>query len=272
MDKRSIDDILETIKPLTDEEKVAYLFDIIHEEVSKPWDEVDQELVAACSECAEKYNQNVAPVLTEADVEQRLAEFKQNYGKKVRKPIRTNWVRKAAIIAAAAVLTCMLTLTVAARVCGFQSVGEFAVYAVNNLFPGGTVDQDKITYVYNGESVNYSSLDEWQKREKLNMMYPSVLPQDVRIDRILRQDKENGTSTWIYVLNDTTLSIRINSYQSLDVSGDSWTQYATASGIVFKVMHEKQAVYCSGEYEYIIQGDDFELLKIIMEGMKYCEK
>ena len=58
MDKRSIDDILETIKPLTDEEKVAYLFDIIHEEVSKPWDEVDQELVAACSECAEKYNQN----------------------------------------------------------------------------------------------------------------------------------------------------------------------------------------------------------------------
>ena len=272
MDKRSIDDILQTIKPLTDEEKVAYLFDIIHEEVSKPWDEVDQELVAACSECAEKYNQNVAPALTEDDVEQRLVEFKQNYGKKVRKPTRTNWVRKAAIIAAAAVLTCMLTLTVAARAFGFHSVGEFALFAVNNLFPGGSVSEEKITYIYNGESVNYSSLEEWQKKENLDMMYPSILPYGVHIERILRQDQVDGTSTWVYVLNDTTFSIRINSYQSIITSNDSWIEYVTTSGLVFYVMHEKQAVHYSGKYEYIIQGNNFELLETVMEGMKYNEK
>ena len=272
MDKRSIDDILETIKPLTDEEKVAYLFDIIHEEVSKPWDEVDQELVAACSECAEKYNQNVAPVLTEADVEQRLAGFKQKYGKKIRKPIRTSWVRKVAIIAAAAVLTCMLTLTVAARAYGFQNIGEFVVYAIDNLFPGGVADENAITYIYNGKTVDYSSLEEWQKTENIKMMYPSILPEGVYVDRILRQDKSNGTSVWAYILSDTTLTIRVNNYQSLDTSDDSWVECTAASGIVYYVMHERQAVYWCGEYEYIIQGNNYEIIKTIMEGMKSYEK
>ena len=138
--------------------------------------------------------------------------------------------------------------------------------------PGGSVSEEKITYIYNGESVNYSSLEEWQKKENLDMMYPSILPYGVHIERILRQDQVDGTSTWVYVLNDTTFSIRINSYQSIITSNDSWIEYVTTSGLVFYVMHEKQAVHYSGKYEYIIQGNNFELLETVMEGMKYNEK
>lgn len=268
MDKRSIDDILETIKPLTDEEKVAYLFDIIHEEVSKPWDEVDQELVAACSECAEKYNQNVAPALTEDDVEQRLVEFKQNYGKKVRKPIRTNWVRKVAIIAAAAVLTCMLTLTVAARAYGFQNIGEFVVYAIDNLFPGGVVDKNTITYVYNGEITIYNNIQDWCDAENLEMMYPNSLPQEVFVESISKQDNPDGTSTWVFNFNEESLTLIINNYYSVDLTNSDGNKHITSSGQVFYVIHDRQAVYQNNKYEYIIQSDNIEWLTTIMEGIK----
>ena len=268
MDKRSIDDILETIKPLTDEEKVAYLFDIIHEEVSKPWDEVDQELVAACSECAEKYNQNVAPALTKADVEQRLAEFKQNYGKKVRKPIRTNWVRKVAIIAAAAVLMCMLTLTVAARAYGFQNIGEFVVYAMNNLFPGESVEENKITYIYNGESVVYDSIEEWHTHEGLGMLYPSTLPEGVTIEKISKIRTADGKDIISYDLNVTFAHFMVKNYHSIDLSAKAYPTYTTKNGLTFSVIHEQQVVCQTETHEYIIKSENSDWLKIIMEGMK----
>ena len=228
-------------------------------------------MVAACSECAEKYNQNVAPALTEADVEQRLAEFKQNYGKKVRKPIRTNWVRKAAIIAAAAVLTCMLTLTVAAKAYGFKNIGEFVVYAVNNLFPGESVDENKITYIFNGETIIYDSVEDWCKAENKKIMYPSVLPHGLYIKQITRNDN-NGATFWIFVLNEDTLTIRINNYLSLDTTGTSWVKQTTSSGLTYSVIHERQAVYQTDDYEYIIQSECNEYLQIIMEGMKTNEE
>lgn len=268
MDKRSIDDILETIKSLTDEEKVAYLFDIIHEEVSKPWDEVDQELVAACSECAEKYNQNVAPALTEADVEQRLAEFKQNYGKKVSKPIRTNWIRKAAIIAAAAVLTCMLTLTVAAKAYGFQNIGEFVVYAMNNLFPGESVDENKITYIYNGESVEYSSIEEWHENEGTNMLYPTVLPKGVFIDEIFKTQDVDGTNLITYNFNSQSIHITISECYVFDLSKRDDPTYTNSDGLMFYIIRGQEAVCQTETHEYIIKCENYDWLKMIMEGMR----
>lgn len=268
MDKRSIDDILETIKPLPDEEKVAYLFDIIHEEVSKPWDEVDQELVAACSECAEKYNQNVAPALTEADVEQRLAEFKQNYGKKVRKPIRTNWVRKVAIIAAAAVLTCMLTLTVAAKVYGFQNIGEFVVYAMNNLFPGEYKKDGKITYIYNGDSIIYDNIEKWYENQGVDMLYPSKLPEGVYIDNIFKVDSDNGKEDITFVFNNESVFMAINNYHSIDIDVENSPTYTTKDGVVFYIIHNQQAVYQTETHEYVIKSDNYSWLIIIMEGLK----
>lgn len=268
MDKRSIDDILETIKPLTDEEKVAYLFDIIHEEVSKPWDEVDQELVAACSECAEKYNQNVAPVLTEADVEQRLAEFKQNFGKKIRKPIRTNWVRKVAIIAAAAVLTCMLTLTVAARASGFKNIGEFVVYAVNNLFPGESVDEKKITYIYNGESVIYKDIEEWHMHEGIDMLYPATLPEGITINKISKIQDTDGKNIIVFEFNDPTIFLSVTDYYAVDLSKSDRPVYTTQDGLTFYSIHDQQMVHQTKTHEYIIKSDNFDWLIIMMEGMK----
>ena len=268
MDKRSIDDILETIKPLPDEEKVAYLFDIIHEEVSKPWDEVDQELVAACSECAEKYNQNVAPALTEADVEQRLAEFKQNYGKKVRKPIRTNWVRKVAIIAAAVLMTCLLTLTVAAKAYGFQNVGEFVVYAMNNLFPGESVDENKITYVYNGDTFIYDSIEHWKDDVGTGFLYPSVLPDGVLVESIVRSDHDDGTYKIVVIFNDDTLSMIITNYHSVDLLVGNYPIYTTTSGLDFVIIRQRQAVYQTATHEYIIRVETNDEIERILEGMK----
>lgn len=268
MDKRSIDDILETIKPLTDEEKVAYLFDIIHEEVSKPWDEVDQELVAACSECAEKYNQNVAPALTEADVEQRLAEFKQKYGKKIRKPIRTSWVRKVAIIAAAAVLTCMLTLTVAARAYGFQNIGEFVVYAMDNLFPGESVDENKITYIYNGESVEYDNIEEWHENVGTGMLYPTELPEGIVIENIMRVKSEDGKDIIVFEFNIESLVFRIYSEPRFNFDSEECCEHTTSTGLKFYIIRNQQAVFHTETYEYVIVSENLEWLKIIMEGMR----
>ena len=268
MDKRSIDDILETIKPLTDEEKVAYLFDIIREEVSKPWDEVDQELVAACSECAEKYNQNVAPALTEADVEQRLAEFKQNYGKKVRKPIRTNWVRKAAIIAAAAVLMCMLTLTVAARASGFKNIGEFVVYAVNNLFPGESVDENRITYIYNGKSLVYNGIEEWHAQAGEDMLYPSMLPEGIIIKKISKIEDADNKVMVLYEFNVSEIGFVVCSYNKVNTDLNEYPKYTTVNGLECYFVQDQQVVFRTETHEYIIVCDNIDWLKIILEGIK----
>lgn len=79
MYKRCIDDILETINQSAEDEKITYLFKVIREEVSKPWDEIDQDFVAICSQCVEKYSQGLVSGVTDEMIEQRLLAIKQCY-------------------------------------------------------------------------------------------------------------------------------------------------------------------------------------------------
>ena len=267
MDESRMEDILEAIKPLSDEEKVAYLFDIIHSEASKPMDEMDQELVARCSEYASQYNQNVVPTLTDEEVEERLTALKQRQHKQDNKPRRAVTLRKTAVVIAAVVLVSLLTLTVVARSSGFQSVGDFVVYAMDNLFSGGAVDENQITYVYNGNSKTYESIEKWWKNEALGLMYPRKLPEGVSIDKIVCTKKEQGTSV-VYKFNNPAVVLKINDFYTNSFDGNNYEQYVSSSGMVFYIIDGQQAVCQMQTHEYIINCPNYEWLKIMMEGMK----
>ena len=267
MGESRIEDILEAIKPLSDEEKVAYLFDIIHSEASKPMDEMDQELVARCSEYASQYNQNVVPTLTDEEVEERLTALKQRQHKQDNKPRRAVTLRKTAVVIAAVVLVSLLTLTVVARSSGFQSVGDFVVYAMDNLFSGGAVDEDRITYVYGGKAVTYGSLEEWKSQEGFDMLCPMTLPEGVAVEKISMFQDENGTDIFVFHFNVKTISFTVKN-QIFDFNVENATTYITASGLTFSIVRDQQAVCQTGTYEYTIVSENADWLTIMMEGMK----
>ena len=84
MDNLKIEQVKKEIEPLTDDEKVAYLFEIIDRESLKPEQESDQELILYCMERADEYSHVFVPQKSEAEIDLELRLIKRRYEKTAR--------------------------------------------------------------------------------------------------------------------------------------------------------------------------------------------
>ena len=201
----------------TKEQKIQWLCQMIDNETDKPEEEIDFALIDECS----AYLRELSDKAAEATKEQKqriLQQIKAHHNQtatKSAKVLRPNWktARKVVAIAIAAVLLLTLTLSVIAKVKGYSSAWEYIRENAKVFFdmsPGNTVTDGEITLIKNDGVVAYKSIEELLESEGLDIMYPSELPDGVRIKKISQQIIDKETNEIIEEWVSTEESHKVN--------------------------------------------------------------
>lgn len=270
MENLKIEQVKKEIEPLTDDEKVAYLFEIIDRESLKPEQESDQELILYCMERADEYSHVFVPQKSEAEIDLELRLIKRRYEKTARSkkkhgccarmPLRYKWV--ACI--AAVLLFFTISIPVVARAAGFTDVIEFWEYAKAHLLPGDQVDQGDITFIYNGEAVQYENVDAFLSAEGMDILYPKSLPKSITIRKVTMFVDEKEEINVIFTLSEGS-SVCVESDYPVVTKDHPF--YVTQNDLLFYIIHGNYAVHYAEEYQYTVSCEDEQLLKSIIEGI-----
>ncbi len=161
------------------------LMAIILLETSKPYKEMDSDLVTECVDFLMELEGKEK--LTRSEIEQRVNEipFKGKVtaiGSYAKKKIRA---KRLAVIAA--VLAFIIALFGIIAVASGDSFKDFFIRmgnAVYELIESGSINNDKITYIKPNETKTYTSVEELIKEEELEILYPTWLPESEKIVKV----------------------------------------------------------------------------------------
>lgn len=207
----------------------------------------DEEFLAAIKKAEEEYvssNTNTLPVRT---VKRRLAS------KKI-------WLVAAVI----ALLAATATITVSAF--GFNIFDYFR--EVMGLPVGEKVDKDTITLVNNGKIKEFSSIEELLLTEKIDILYPSVLPDGARIENVHISTGTNGGDYVEYIMNDPATIVTVDTSIALSEVTEYTEQYTSDYCTYYIYGNENFAVCYYNDCYYYIGSDSYENLILIINNMR----
>ena len=267
----------------TKEQKIQWLCQMIDNETDKPEDEIDFALIGECS----AYLRELSEKAAEATKEQKqriLQQIKAHHNQtatKSAKVLRPSWktTRKVVAIAIAAVLLLTLTLSVIAKVKGYSSAWEYVkenIQKITGMDAGDRMNEGNITLTKHDGVVTYKSVEELLRAEGYDIMYPSELPEGVRITKISQQIISDEEIVYCYQFTDETLFIMVSTKSS--ILPEDLKEYkllennAMSAYFIPKDNGDCQIVGYDGKYEYLIYGSDYDVLIKILNSMRKIEK
>ena len=267
----------------TKEQKIQWLCQMIDNETDKPEDEIDFALIGECS----AYLRELSDKAAEATKEQKqriLQQIKAHHNQtatKSAKVLRPNWktARKVVAIAIAAALLLILTLSVIAKVKGYSSAWEYVKENAKiffNMSPGSKAKDGEITLTKHDGVVTYNSIEELLQAEGYDIMYPSELPDGVKITKILVQIISEEHIIYCYRFSDQTISIAVSTKADITLENvEKHPMIETTHFVAYLVkseMGDYQAVIYDGKYEYSIRCQDYDVLIKLLNCMEGIEK
>ena len=260
----------------TDEQIRAWLFAIIAQELDKPEEHQDIDLISECSEC-ETYLSGSENTLTEAQYLAGLAEIKQRAAgvSKQRKDKPRVW-RCFPVLLAAALALIVLSVGTAAAFNG-SAAWEFITTGIQQILgmkPGDALEGDKVTLIKGDLVAEYDSVEEALKEEGFEgILYPTVLPEGVFIKKISLVESTEGNYKLTFVFNSTDISYGFTNYKTDDY--DVWNQYEQyiVDGITFYITpvngdEKYQAVWLDSMCEYHMTCSTYDELINIIKSIK----
>ncbi len=267
----------------TREQKIQWLCQIIDNETDKPEEETDFALIGECS----AYLRELSDKAAEATKEQKrriLQQIKAHHNQtatRSAKVLRPSWktTRKVVAIAIAAALLLTLTLSVIAKVKGYSSAWEYVkdnLQKIAGMDAGDRVNEGNITLTKHDGVVTYASIEELLREEGYDIMYPSELPEGVRITKISQQIVSDDHIVYCYKFNDETLSIVVTSVSNLlQEDLEKYAQISVDDMHFYIKKHTDlsyQAIGYDENFEYQIRCNDYDTLTIVLNGMKGIKK
>lgn len=247
------------------------LMAIILLETSKDYKEMDSDLVTECVDFLMELEGKQK--LTKADIEQRVNEipFKGKVtaiSSYTKKKIRA---KRLAVIAA--ILAVILALFGIIAVASGDTVSEFfrqITYSVFKNLDNSPIDQNNITIYKPDGTKTYSSIEELVESEKIDVLYPTWLPENEKIIKIWCLT-EGETERYLLQCNKSehNISIDINAVLSEEIKSDCIEKEIG----VYKVYYEETMQYMQANffYEdkvYIVKSDTQDNLFRIIENLK----
>lgn len=161
------------------------LMAIILLETSKPYKEMDSDLVTECVDFLMELEGKQR--LTKAEIEQRVnaIPFKGKVtaiGSYAKKKIRA---KRLAIVAA--VLAAIIALFGILAIASENEFGDFFAkvgFDFFGMFEDGKIELDGVTVYKPDEQKNYSSVEGFIKNEELDILYPTWLPENEKITNV----------------------------------------------------------------------------------------
>ena len=269
----------------SDDQIRLWLFAIIEAELEKDEAEIDQELIAECSDC-EALLSHSNPEISQEEYALGLARIKekaqaaQAKGANVTvqaKPKKRRFMRVAGYFLAAALAVSILTVGVVAAFNG-SAAWEFITTHIQQILgmeSGDTLESDKVALVKDDLVAEYDSVEEALKAGGFEgILYPTELPEGVRIERIVHLNNGNANMHEIsFMLNSPNISYRI--FNSKKHQMDSWSaiETLTINNRVYIIAYmqdiqQYQAGCYHNGYEHIIMASEYENLISIINSME----
>ena len=246
---------------ISDIEMIRYLDHFIDEELSKPVDDQDMELIEKYNAVIEKlqpdtYKPNPAVKAQQLKVLSDRCKYDQKNSTHVAHGFYGFKKKRVAVAAVAAVISVTSLTVVTCAVSNktpIQLIQDFGnkIFGVN---PGESVDIGDMTLIRsNGESVKYGSLEEAVKAEGLDIYYPTWLPDGVHIESVYVNETADGCEVML-VFNSDSVSMSIE----CGISQDNGFQYIGYMKYDF-----------SGISVFILNFDNVNFAKFEINGNTY---
>lgn len=226
----SIDQLIRDLNDnsITSQKKADILIEII--DLESQSDDADMELIEECFDYLEFLTNSEAEIETrKGQLPDRLQRTYQKAADmendsedqlvpKIQPVARKRRFRKAGIAAAiiaATLLISMTTLTVIARVNGYNDPWEWLSKHWEEylqLDNGGQLTGDGITVIRQTETIVYPDMESWLKEENLNLLYPSDLPEGIRLDHINQSARGEGEVDIYFVFSTPEVSFHAKNH------------------------------------------------------------
>lgn len=247
------------------------LMAIILLETSKDYKEMDSDLVTECVDFLMELEGKQK--LTKSEIEQRVnaIPFKGRVtavGSYTKKKIRA---KRLAIIAA--ILAIIIALFGLIAVGSGDTISEFyrkLTYSVMQKLQNNPTTAGGVTFGKLDKTTMYSSIEELMISEKIEILYPTWLPQDEKIIRVW-YSVNSGTETYIFQSSNPMHSVYIEAGKDLSQSLKSSCTEKEIGG--FTVYYKKyndniQANFVYKDNLYLVKSDTEDNLFKIIENLK----
>lgn len=210
-------------------------------------------------------NERMAEIIKESKEKHVvIIEDINNSNKSVQSISKRN-LRKIAIIAAATLLFAITSSLVAAA---FDFDFLDFLSSIVREDKGSKVDEGGFTFYNNGETKQYTSVEELIEEESFSIMYPSEFPDNINLESITVGTNHNGNCFLAFVTDnsDTNITIELN---AKEFDSSSPTTYES-NGIVYYIQEGEICVaYCyHNGNSYYICAQTKENLFLIIDKMK----
>lgn len=222
--KISVDQLLQELEKdsITSRERADILIKIINIESAKSEEEADMDLIQECIEFFNLLSNREEEIEAQKDqmhyrlqqIYQRAAEDDTSKNTIIRKR-RFRSIGLAAAVFVAILLIMVTSLTVIARVNGYNSTLEWIYAHLNQIFQSDRGEEnviDGITVIREAETKNYPDIESWLQEENLDILYPSILPDGVSIDRIFQSTRGAGEVRIIFTFNTPDVRLLAQNY------------------------------------------------------------
>lgn len=242
---------------------------IILLETSKPYKEMDSDLVSECVDFLMELEGTKR--LTKAEIEQKINDipFKGKVmaiGSYAKKKLKAK--RIAVIAAVLAVLLAIFAIAAVSFTNAEDSlIDRFGEYIVEIMNGGEHKNFDNIELIKSDESIFFSSVEEFAEHEKIEILFPTWLPEEREVTQIEYYYEEGfgeyyilwcGDPTYSMAINiDKTISEDIKAANPFETVGD-YTVYIIDTGDFVQGMFEY-----NGSYYSVAAYTEEDVLKII---------
>lgn len=133
------------------------------------------------------------------------------------------------------------------------------------------IDIEGFTFYNGGEAKNYSSIEEMMEEKKWDIMYPTVFPENVTVDKIMLNKSSRGNDRISIITNDKKTRILIEKNAPNEDDWDEHQSFYKSNGIKYYIYTNNDSyfavTYYKGDY-YSIQANDYDDLILIINNFK----
>ena len=259
------------------EELIDYLVKTIEKEVSKG-DDADCDLVRECSDWLDELIEDEV-TFTPEELERKLAQLKAgselNKPVKIRKKAKLKTFVRVALIAAVIFAISLVSLSSVAVNKWYGSAWEYVSENISTILGmriGEKTDEQGITIIKNTGSVLYDNIEMFLESEKIDIMYPSCLPNNLRINSVYYVEENNNCYSLILLMDNEICKIYIRNYYYTDESILESLNCVIFDDVKYHITQKDECYYhaiCQyNGFEYIIQCDNYDELLFIISNMK----
>lgn len=170
----------------------------------------------------------------------------------------------------AAIMAVLMSVTVLVAAAFGVNIFEY-ISKIVRQDEGSQINVEQFTFHNGGEIKYYSSIEEMENSENLNIMYPAKLPENVIVEKITMHVTSRGNDEICIITNDGKTKIIIEKNAKNQDMWEKHDLFYEVNGVKYYILQRngiyRATCYHNGDY-YSIQANNYDELILIIDNFK----